>query len=51
MALWAIKNTVSLRIQKSAALALIRGNCRRKRQTNIPVDDASIPKRRKKSTG
>ena len=46
-----ITNTVSLRIQKSAALDPIRGNCRRKRQTNILVDDAPIPKCRKKSTG
>ena len=40
-----IKNSVAIRIQKSAALAPIRGNCRRKRRTEITVDDTPLPKR------
>lgn len=43
-----IKNTVSLRVQKSAALAPIRGNCRRKRPTAITVDNTPLPKRHRK---
>ena len=43
-------NTVSLRIQGSAALEPLRGNCSRKRQTEIlQVDDNPLPKRSRSS--
>ena len=40
-------STVSLRIQKSAALEPLRGNCRRK-TTSIIVDETPVPKRKRK---
>lgn len=41
-------STVSLRVQGSAALAPLRGNC--KRQTsNIEVDETPLPKRQRES--
>lgn len=39
--------TVSLRVQSSAALAPIRGNCRRKTTDNIVVDETPLPKRKR----
>ena len=44
-----IKNTVSLRIQKSAVLPPAQGNCGRKRTKDIMVDDTPLLKRRRKS--
>lgn len=41
-----LSNTGSLQIQGSAALAPLRGNCRRKRAT-ISVDDTPLPKRKR----
>lgn len=41
------ENTVSLRIQRSTALHLKRGNCRKRPVDHvIPVDDTPLPKRR-----
>ena len=45
-----VKNSVSIRTQKSASLAPIRGNCRRKRRTEIVVDDTPLPKRTRRTT-
>ncbi len=42
------KNTVSLRVQGSAALDPIRGNCKRQLNYN-PVDDTPLPKQPRKS--
>lgn len=39
-----LDNTVSLRVQGSAALEPLRGNCARKRPT---ADDTPLPKRRR----
>lgn len=41
-------STVSLRVQGSAALAPIRGNCKRRTST-IDVNEAPLPKRRRQS--
>ena len=40
--------TVSLRVQRSAALNPVRGNCRKRDTDTIQVDETSLPKRRKK---
>ena len=48
-----LENTVSLRIQKSAALAPLRANCSRKRPRQeriIEVDDTPLHKRRRGKT-
>ena len=45
-----LKNTVSLRVQGSTALQPFRGNCRRKKRSElkpIPVDNTPLDKRRK----
>lgn len=43
-----IDNTVSLRVQGSAALAQIRGNCRKRPlEKNTKVDNTPLPKRRR----
>ena len=42
-----VKNTVSLRVQKSAALAPLRGNSR-KHPIEITVDNTPLPKRHRK---
>ena len=42
-------NTVSLRVQGSAALNPLRGNCRKRPADKvIPVDDTPLPKRSRK---
>ena len=44
--------TVSLRIQKSAALDPIRGNCRKRpRADEIYVDETPLPKRKRSRVG
>ena len=43
-----LDNTVSLRVQGSAALEPLRGNCNRKRKLPLSVDDAPLPKRKRK---
>ena len=43
-----LDNTVSLRVQGSAALEPLRGNCTRKRKLPLSVDDAPLPKRKRK---
>ena len=40
--------TVSLRLQRSAALNPVRGNCRKQDTATIQVDETPLPKRRKK---
>ena len=40
--------TVSLRLQRSAALNPVRGNCRKQDTATILVDETPLPKRRKK---
>lgn len=48
-----LDNTVSLRIQGSAALQPFRGNCRRKKRsdiTEIPVDNTPLKKRPRKTS-
>lgn len=40
-----LHNTVSLRVQGSAAMQPFRGNTRRKRRDPIPVDNTPLPKR------
>ena len=47
-----LQNTVSLRVQGSAAMQPYRGNCRRrKRQHSIPYDNTPLPKRRRQDKG
>ena len=43
-----LDNTVSLRVQGSAALEPLRGNCTRKRKGPLSVDDTPLPKRKRK---
>jgi hypothetical protein len=45
-----IKNSVLIRVQKSATLSPIRSNCRRKRPTEITVDNTPYPKRARSGT-
>ena len=40
--------TVSLRIQRSAALEPMRGNCSKRRTTDIVVDETPLPKRKRR---
>ena len=42
-----LNNTVSLRVQGSAALEPLRGNCSRKRKRSLPIDDTPLPKRKR----
>lgn len=42
-----LDNTVSLRVQGSAALEPLRGNCSRKRNAIALVDEAPLPKRKR----
>ena len=48
-----LDNTVSLRVQGSAALDPVRGNCRKKKRikknTQSVIDETPLPKRRRKS--
>ena len=48
-----LDNTVSLRVQGSAALDPVRGNCRKrkriKKNTQFVIDETPLPKRRRKS--
>ena len=41
-----LKNSVSLRVQKSAAVAPRRGNCRNLSEAEVIIEDIPIPKRR-----
>ena len=44
-------DTVSLRVQRSAALNSLRGNCRKRPvERVIPVDDTPLPKRKEKES-
>ena len=43
-----LDNTVSLRVQGSAALDPVRGNCRKRRQTVPFIDETPLPKRKRK---
>lgn len=42
-----VKNSVSLRVQKSAAPTPVRGNTCQKTRAQISVSDAPLPKRRR----
>ena len=44
-----LKGTVSLRVQGSVAVAPKRGNCTRREESNDLVDDAPLPKRRRRN--
>ena len=44
-----LDNTVSLRVQGSAALEPLRGNCTRKRNSTPIADDTPLPKRKRTS--
>ena len=45
-----VNNTVSLRVQGSAALEPLRGNCSRKRKSEpLHLDDNPLPKRKRSS--
>ena len=44
-----LDNTVSLRVQGSAALEPLRGNCTRKRNSTRIADDTPLPKRKRTS--
>lgn len=45
-----LKTTVSLRVQRSAAMAPLRGNCRKRpRDDVITVDNEPLPKRKRSS--
>ena len=45
-----LDNTVSIRVQGSAALEPLRGNCTRKRKLPLMVDDTPLPKRKRKKS-
>lgn len=42
-----LDNTISLRVQGSAALEPLRGNCTRKRNSKLIIYDTPLPKRRR----
>ena len=42
-----VKNAVFIRVQKSAAVAPFRGNCRQRRTREVLVDSTPIPKRQR----
>ena len=44
-----LSNAASLQVQGSAALEPLRGNCKRKSDTSMPIDDTPLPKRKRSS--
>lgn len=42
-----LQNTMSLQLQGSVTMQPFRGNCQRKKRSNVTVDDAPLPKRKK----